>query len=69
MRDCIKVKIEEDSVRVFNDVSEKGMRIYSHNEQDREGYCYTTIVSYDKNLFELKDCCGTKTVYLIVTMS
>ena len=69
MRDCIKVKIEEDSARVFNEVSEKGMRVYSHNEQDREGYCYTTIVSYGEKLFELIDCCGTKTVYLIVTKS
>ena len=66
MRDCIKVKIEEDSARVFNEVSEKGMRVYSHNEEDRDGYSYTTIVSYGEKLFELNDCCGTKTVYMIV---
>ena len=43
------------------------MRVYSHNEEDRDGYCYTTIVSYGEKLFELRDCCGTKTVYVIVT--
>ena len=66
MRDCIKVKIEVDSDRVFNEVSEKGMRVFSHNERDREGYCYTTIASYGEKLFELRNCCGTKTVYMIL---
>ena len=67
MRDCVKVEIEKGSTKIYNELYERGMRVYSHNEEDRDGYCYTTIVSYGEKLFELRDCCGIKTVHLILT--
>lgn len=68
MRDCIKVLIEKDTNLIYNSLEEKGMRVYSHNEEDQCSYCYVTIVSYVNKLFELKDFCGTKTVHMILTI-